>query len=163
MFSRLTGTFKDLNANANEVVNSERAKKLKKKLFRIGLIMAICGFAAALTCMIMLPLAGCGEDPFDVPVWKYIVPGVLFVPCGMVGGVGLMLLTASAKIAITGYATNLVQDVVGNKCPRCGEDLQESMNFCPKCGCAAKKICPSCHSENTYSSEYCTVCGTKLE
>ena len=163
MFSRLTETIKNINANANDVANSERAKRLKKRLYAIGLPMAICGFVGALVCFIMVPLAGCGEDPFDVPVWKFVLPGVLMVPCAMVGGFGMMILSVSAKIAITGYTTNLIQETIGYNCPVCGETLQAEMNFCPKCGNAVKKICPSCQSENTYSSEYCSACGTKLE
>ncbi len=60
-------------------------------------------------------------------------------------------------------------------CDGCGEEIDKSTMFCPKCG-AKQEIeveeapkaeaqgpkCPSCGAENTGNSEFCTSCGEKM-
>ena len=43
MFNKLGNIIKELNANVDNASNSEKAKKLRKKLISIGLPMAIIG------------------------------------------------------------------------------------------------------------------------
>ena len=44
MFNNLRETIKALNADVNNVANSEKAKKLRSKLLKIGIPLAVCGF-----------------------------------------------------------------------------------------------------------------------
>ena len=53
MYNNLRGTINDLNSDVKNVANCEKAHKLRKKLFSIGLPMAIIGFAGVLTCFIL--------------------------------------------------------------------------------------------------------------
>lgn len=163
MFRNLQETIKALNADVNNVANCEKAKRLRKKLLSIGLPLAICGFLGAFACFVLF--ATVGLDSFGSYGFspRIIIPFVLFVPCGAVGGIGTMISALGFKIVITGYTTGLINETVGNNCPNCGETINSEMSFCPKCGASLKKICPNCNHVNSFENTYCEQCGTKLE
>ena len=52
-------------------------------------------------------------------------------------------------------------------CRNCGESLQDTDDFCPKCGQPAikeveVKICPNCGAVLRTGSDFCHKCGTKV-
>ena len=163
MFRNLQDTIKALNADVHNVANCERAKKLRKKLLSIGLPMAIGGYLGVFICFILFATAG--MDAFDENGFtpRVIVPFVLFMPCGIIGGIGSMIASLGFRIAITGYTTNLINTEIGNNCPNCGETVSPDMNFCVKCGAKVRKECSNCKRINSYKNEYCEKCGTKLD
>ena len=162
MFNNLQETIKALNADVKNVANCEKAKRLRKKLLAIGLPLAICGFLGVFIFFVLFATAGfdaIGSNGFSA---RIMVPFLLFIPCGVVGGIGSMIASLGFKIVITGYTTNLINETVGNNCPNCGETIGSEMYFCSKCGTKVRKECPNCKYVNNHKSEYCEKCGTKL-
>ena len=162
MFNNLQETIKALNADVKNVANCEKAKRLRKKLLAIGLPLAICGFLGVFICFALFATAGfdaMGSNGFSA---RIMVPFLLFIPCGVVGGIGSMIASLGFKIVITGYTTDLINETVGNNCPNCGETIGSEMYFCSKCGTKVRKECPNCKYVNNHKSEYCEKCGTKL-
>ena len=163
MFKNLQETIKALNADVNNVANCEKAKKLRTKLLAIGLPMAIGGFLGAFICFALFATAG--FDDFDSNGFsaRIMVPFLLFLPCGVIGGIGSMIASLGFQIVITGYTTDLINETVGNNCPNCSETISLETYFCPKCGTKVKKECSECKHINNYKSDYCEKCGTKLD
>ena len=163
MFKNLHETIKALNADVSNVANSEKAKRLRKTLITIGLPMAIVGFLGVFICFILFATAGMsafGQNGFTA---RIIVPFVLFLPCGAIGGIGANIASLGFKIVVTGYTTNLINETVGNTCAECGATITNETNFCPKCGKAAQKECTSCGHKNSNKHDYCEKCGNKLD
>ena len=163
MFKSLQETIHALNADVKNVANCEKAKRLRKKLLSIGLPLAIGGFVGVFVCFILFVTAGfdaVGPNGFTA---RIIIPFVLFLPCGAIGGIGSMITSLAMKIIIVGYTTGLVDEVVGNKCTNCGENVKAEMNYCVKCGKKIRKECSNCKHVNNYNSEYCEKCGNKLD
>ena len=50
-------------------------------------------------------------------------------------------------------------------CPGCGEEVPASSNFCPVCGTKLEAVtrCPSCGSAISSDMTFCVKCGTKIE
>ena len=162
MFKNLQETIKALNADVKNVANCEKAKRLRKKLLAIGLPLAIGGFLGVFICFALFATAGfdaMGPNGFSA---RIMVPFLLFIPCGVVGGIGSRIASLGFKIVITGYTANLINETVGNNCPNCGETISSEMHFCSKCGTKVRKECPNCKYVNNHKSDYCEKCGTKL-
>ena len=163
MFKGLQDTIKALNADVSNVANCEKAKKLRKTLLCIGIPMAAVGFIGLFTCFALFATAGMkafGPNGFTARV---MVPFILFIPFGLLGGIGASITSLGLKIVITGYATNLIDEVVGNNCPKCGNAINPDMPFCKKCGHKLVKTCPNCNHENDHESDFCEKCGTKVK
>lgn len=163
MFKKLQETINSLNADVKNVTNCEKAKKLRKKLLAIGLPLAIGGFLGVFICFVLFATAGfdaMGPNGFSA---RIMVPFLLLIPCGIVGGIGSTIASLGFKIVITGYTTNLINETVGNNCPNCGETIGSEMYFCSKCGAKVRKECSNCKHINNYKSYYCEKCGTKLD
>lgn len=162
MFKNLQETIKALNSDVKNVANCEKAKKLRKKLLAIGLPLAIGGFLGVFICFALFATAGFdafGPNGFTARV---MIPFLLLLPCGLIGGIGSSISSLGFKIVITGYTTNLIDGTVGNTCPKCGETISTEMQFCAKCGTKVKKECSNCKHVNKHKNEYCEKCGTKL-
>jgi hypothetical protein len=48
------------------------------------------------------------------------------------------------------------------RCPSCGSDNPEGMNFCGRCGTKLSNPCPQCSFENPAGFQFCGKCGTSL-
>lgn len=163
MFNNLRDTIKELNADVNNVANCEKAKALRKKLLIIGLPMAILGFLGVFVCFVLFATAGFDAfDPNGGFTARVMVPFILFLPCGAVGGIGAQIAALGFKIVVTGYTSNLINETVGNNCPNCGATITSETHFCPKCGTQIKAECPSCHHVNSVKNDFCEKCGTRL-
>ena len=148
MFNNLRETIKGLNANVNNVANSEKAIKLRKKLLSIGLTLAILGFLGVFVCFAIFAILSFNAVNTNTFSTGIIVPCLLIFPFGIMGSIGAVIASLGFQIVITGYATNLIDETVGNNCPNCGTEL--------------KKECPNCKVSNDNQNEYCSKCGTKL-
>lgn len=163
MFKGLRDEIVRLNSDVSNVANCEKAKKLRKKLLGIGLPIAIIGFVGVFVCFVLFATAG--FDAFGEGggfTARVLVPFILFIPCGVLGGIGASIASLGFKIVVTGYTTNLVDSVVGNNCPNCSDRVEGGEMFCSKCGTPLKKTCTKCQHINNGKNEYCEKCGEKL-
>ncbi len=48
-------------------------------------------------------------------------------------------------------------------CAHCGETLEASIRFCPRCGTAVEASCPSCGGDIKAGDLFCSLCGTQLK
>ena len=162
MFNNLRETIKGLNANVNNVANSEKATKLRKKLLSIGLTLAILGFLGVFVCFAIFAISSFNAVNTNAFSTGIIVPCLLIFPFGIMGSIGAVIASLGFQIVITGYATNLIDETVGNNCPNCVKTIDSDMQFCANCGTELKKECPNCKASNDNQNEYCSKCGTKL-
>lgn len=161
-FNGLKEEIKALNSDVNNVANCERAKQLRSKLLTIGLSMAIIGFVGVFICFILFATAGFSafsENGFSA---RILVPFFLIIPCAIVGGIGASIASLGFKIVVTGYTTKLIDETVGNNCPKCGDRIDADEMFCSKCGYRVKKECPNCKAINSHKDKFCKKCGKEL-
>ena len=162
MFFKHLGTvIKNLNSNLNDVVNSEKAKELRKKLIKIGSILLIIGIVSIVAAFTMFIIGGTNMA-FDGFSPLVIVGSVLIIPSFIAIAFGIMLIHYGLAIIITGYTTNVIDTSVGERCPKCGDPISAGEIYCTKCGEPLAKKCPSCGHANSVKSDYCEKCGTKL-
>lgn len=161
MFNGLRNQIVELNKDVNNVANSKKAKKLRKKLVTIGLILGILGFGGAFTCFTLFVINGIYNDSFE-PGLGIIIPFILFVPCGGIGGIGMMIFHMGLSIVITGYTTNLINETVTMKCPECGDPISPNEMFCTKCGHKLRNQCSKCGFINEPEDKFCAKCGNEL-
>ena len=163
MFKGLRDEIVKLNSDVKNVANCERAKKLRRTLLTIGLLMAIGGGIGVLVCMYLFMSAGpdaVGPNGFTS---RILTPFILFPVFGIVSGIGGTITKLGFSIVVTGYVADLSDSVVGTNCPKCGDRVDEGEMFCSKCGTAVRKQCYSCNHINDVKDEYCTKCGAKLK
>lgn len=162
MFKNLADEIKALNSGVKNAANSERAKKLRKKLLSIGLPMAIIGFIGVFTCFVLFATAGFGAFGERGFTARLLVPFFLFIPFAVVGGIGSTIASLGFKIVIVGYTSNLIDETVGNNCPNCGDNVNQDEIFCSNCGYQLKKECPDCKTINSHKDKFCKKCGKEL-
>ena len=164
MFNGLRNEIYELNKDVNNVANSAKAKKLRRKLLGIGIPLAILGFGGMITCFILFVVFSIGNfnsSSFG-PSPAMIVPFCLFVPMGFLGGIGMMITHLGLSIAITGYASNLINETVTQKCPECGDPISANELFCTKCGHKLRNQCSKCGFVNEPNDKFCAKCGNEL-
>lgn len=163
MFRHLRETIKRLNVDVNNVVNCEKAKRLRRTLLFVGLPLAVVGFLGVFICFVLLVTAG--FDAFDENGFsnRLLIPFILILPFAALGSIGTMLASFGFKIVVTGYTSDLIDETVGNRCVNCGSSFTSDMAYCPKCGKKLRKDCVFCGYVNNYKNAYCEKCGNKLE
>ena len=162
MFQELREEIRLLNSDVNNVANSKKAKELRNKLLRIGVPLAVIGFGGAFCCFIAFTLAGFMGAMDGSRIAAILVPFFLIIPFFALGSVGSTLVSLALKIVITGYTSNLVEETVWERCPKCGDRITKEELFCNKCGNQLRKKCPKCDFINEPSNNYCVKCGEKL-
>lgn len=160
MFTGLTEEINRLNSNVNDVANSQKAKELRNKLLRIGIPLTVIGALGVFICFVSFAVAGMKLDGFGPGI---IIPFVLFIPFGAVFSIGLYITRLGLSIVITGYTSKLIDETVGNRCPKCNDIIEKSEIFCSNCGTKLRKKCEKCGSINDSKNNYCEKCGEKLE
>ena len=158
MFNNLRNTIKELNSDVNNVANSEKATKLRKKLIKIGLGIAIPGFASVLAGFLMFMIGNIMYGFGTVSIIGF----VMFLFGGFAGGIGITIASFGFNILVAGKTSQLINETVGNNCPKCGDPITAEELFCSKCGTKLKIQCPKCNHVNQHSNDYCVICGEQL-
>ena len=155
---------RNFNSNLNDVSNSEKAKNLRKKAITIGSILTGIGILGVITCFTLFGVLGFtsvgGGQMFNPGM---IVSMVLIIPFGFVLSAGTVILRLGLGVAVTGYTSNLIDETVGSRCPKCGDIIEVNEIFCSHCGTKLKKECPKCGTVNNAKNNYCEKCGSELE
>lgn len=162
MFNGLRNEIFELNKDVNNVANSEKAKKLRKKLLIIGITMSVLGFGGVMTCFILFAVNGMNSKDFGGPGLGIILPWALIMPCALLGAIGTRITALGLSIVITGYTSSLINQTVTNKCPNCGDPIAINEFFCTKCGTKLKNKCTKCGHINELNDKYCAQCGEEL-
>jgi class 3 adenylate cyclase len=50
----------------------------------------------------------------------------------------------------------------GQRCPHCGNEVEEGQRFCGSCGGLLALVCPVCDAENPLLNSFCGSCGAEL-
>ena len=163
MFKNLGEEIKYLNSNINDVANYEKAKKLRKKLLTIGISLLACGIIGTIVSFVLFIVFGVNamESMSGFPK-LIIIPIITIFLSGICLSIGSVLISLGLKIVVTGYTTELIDETVGNRCPKCGDAIQPGEIYCDKCGTPVRKVCPNCQNINDPNSGFCSKCGTKL-
>ncbi|MBR2023418.1 MAG: zinc ribbon domain-containing protein [Clostridia bacterium] len=164
MFTSLRQQILALNADVSDVTNSEKAKKLRKKLLCIGIPLTVLGFGGVILCFILFTVFSIQSvqemTGFSA---KVLVPFFCLIPCALVGGIGASLLGLIKQISLTGYTAKLIQDNAGFSCPVCKKAVTPDKKFCGECGAPLVKVCPKCQKDNAVKNNFCDGCGEALE
>lgn len=156
--------FKNLVAKAQKATNSEEAKRIRKKLIKIGAIMAILGFSGSFACFVMFGIIGFNNvttanfNGFGL----ILIPFFLITPCFLVGTIGVYALYLGLSIVVGSKTVDFLDE--NSYCPYCGDVVEPDEKFCDKCGkpLLKNKICNDCGYENDMKAKFCKNCGKKL-
>ena len=111
----------------------------KGHLTIVGLVVAIIALAAVIGGVILF-VKGCNASGVWPIMWRIALGIILTLFGGSIGWVAIMILvTANNMINVKdGNVSDVGNSAVGtvniNKCPKCGEKLEDEAEFCHKCG-----------------------------
>lgn len=141
----------------------------KGHLTIVGIIVALIAIAG-LVGGVWLFVKGCLISGIWSTIWRIALGIVLVFLGGSFGWVAIMILsTANSMINVkNGNVSDVGNSAVGtvniNKCPKCGEKLEDEAEFCHKCGAEVDGyIKCACGHKNKTDAEYCNKCGNKLK
>ncbi|MBO5910310.1 MAG: zinc ribbon domain-containing protein, partial [Clostridia bacterium] len=141
----------------------------KGHLAIVGIVVAILALVG-IVCGVWLFVKGCIISGIWATIWRVIVGAILAIFGGSLGWVAIMLFaTANSMINVkdgnVGDVGNSAMGTVNiNKCPKCGEKLEDNAEFCHKCGTGVDDIFKcECGHKNKADAEFCNKCGKKLK
>jgi ribosomal protein L40E len=141
----------------------------KGHLTIVGIIVALLAIAG-LVGGVVLFVQGCMIGGLWSILWRVVLGIILVLFSGSLGWVAIMILsTANSMINVKdGNVSDVGNSAVGtvniNKCPKCGEKLEDDAEFCHKCGTEVEGYIKCvCGHKNKADAEYCNKCGKKLK
>ena len=149
--------------------NAYQEKRYDKgHLMIVGLLVAVLALALIIGGVILF-IKGVKVDGVWPTAWRIVLSVVMVLfglPFGYVAF--MMMVTANSMISVKdGNVSDVGNSAVGtvniNKCPKCGEKLEDEAEFCHKCGAEVESV-NKCHCghKNKADAEYCAKCGKKL-
>ena len=141
----------------------------KGHLTIVGLVVAIIAIAG-LIGGVALFIKGCNISGVWSTIWRIVLGVVLTLFSASLGWVAIMILvTAGNMINVKdGNVSDVGNSAVGtvniNKCPKCGEKLEDNAEFCHKCGTEVEGFVKcKCGYKNNPDAEFCIKCGKNLK
>lgn len=161
--TELKDTVKTLNANVADLASQEKAKTLRGKLIKYGIIGVAVGGISVFACFIAFTIGGFSAVesmsmgiPFGV-----LIPFFLFPVFGIVLGISQTVLKIGLSILIGGETAKYLDKNFTDRCS-CGSVITQDEIFCTSCGSEVRKTCSSCGSKQNPKSKFCNKCGNKL-
>lgn len=154
---KILDTIKKLNADVSDLANQEKAKKLRKRLLTVGIMLAVLGFGGAFACFCLFAISS-----MNFQMENSLILSLLIIPCFFIGIVGAFCIYAGLAIVLTGASSKLIDKSLASHCPNCNKLIEEDALFCSNCGKSFKRKCFTCGTINEPDSSYCKTCGTRL-
>lgn len=156
---------KKLLYKAKNTTNSAEAKRIKKALIKYGIIGVVIGIAMVLFGFISFGVKAFNSvnnfNPGNTGSFNPIGYMIIFLFGGVVSGISSYALYGGISIFIAEKATKYLD--TRNKCPKCGDEIDEDEDVCSNCGYKLNNviIC-ECGKENQPGDKYCRKCGKPL-
>lgn len=150
--------------------NAYQEKRYDKgHLTILGLVLAVLAIAGIVGGVVLF-VQGCTAGGVWSIIWRIALGIILTLLGGCFGWVAIMILvTARSMINVKdGSVSDVGNSAVGtvniNKCPKCGEKLEDDAEFCHKCGAEVEgSIKCACGHKNKTDAEFCEKCGKNLK
>lgn len=143
--------------------------KGKTHLMIFAIVLCIISLAMLVGGVVLI-VNGCLADGVFSIVWRVILGALLVIFGGIFGWVSFMMIATSLHMikAGQGSVADKINTAVGTvgviKCDKCGAQMDEKDEFCPKCGKNSSKYvnCDKCGAINPKDNEFCTKCGKEI-
>ena len=99
----------------------------------------------------------------SIEIPNMVLPSVLFILSMFICGIGYTIAHFGFQIVVIGVTSKVINDTVGNNCPKCGDIITEDEVFCSKCGTQLRLKCSKCGRINSAKNDFCENCGNKLK
>ena len=153
---------KRLLFKAQHTSNSKEARKIKKTLLLVGGLGVLLG--GLLVILGFVGFVGKAFGSFGSLADFNPLPYFLLLICGSaIGGISIYVLVAGLAITVAGATTNFLD--TRNKCPKCGDRIDNDEMVCSNCGYDLGKgirNCSKCGYDNKKDDKYCRKCGQEL-
>ncbi len=150
--------------------NAYQEKRYDKgHLMIVGLVVAVLALALIIGGVVLF-IKGIKVDGVWSTIWRIMLSAVMLLlglPFAYVAF--MMMVTANSMISVKdGNVSDVGNSAVGtvniNKCPKCGEKLEDAAEFCHKCGAEVESVIKcSCGYKNKADAEHCIKCGKNLK
>lgn len=165
---------KEVNRNIGKTFSSEKAKKIRKNFIIWGIVLTIIAVIALVIGLVIMfnPISDVIKNNFNDAGSYEVEPsniiGDTFAGFGIIFAsmfvlmVGITMLRAGLMIVVVDAGSKLLD--TDEKCPKCGDPIDENEQFCSKCGAPLKinTKCANCGVQNEVNDKFCRNCGKKL-
>ena len=161
---------KEVNRNIGKAFSTEKAKKIRKNFIAWGIVLTIIAVIALVIGFVIMfnPISDVIKDAGNYEVEPINIVGhtfagfeIIFVGA-FVLMIGITMLRAGLMIVVVDAGSILLD--IDQKCPKCGDPIDEDEQFCGKCGTPLKvnTKCASCGTQNEVNDKFCRNCGKEL-
>lgn len=153
-YSKVRNYFLNLCKDSSGAINSKKMNTIKSALKIFGAIATAIGFIL----FFVSALSFRRNDEISNMLGML----ALLIIALPLTGFGIMAFNIGKGLTASGVTPQFLDK--NNKCPKCGEIVDENKTVCNKCRAdlKASKTCESCGTINEVKDEYCKNCWKKL-